>query len=114
MSDYQGPLRTTNTSAVNTLNTVSTSVGKAARLRMVTVAYSGPTTQAVTVTLDSGAGPAFDFVLNTITPVSGTPSIGSYVPATPIPLASDDVIVVTAPGVAAVTSSVAIYVERQI
>lgn len=114
MSDYQGPLRTVATSAVNTLNTVSTGTGKAGRLRMVTVSYSGPTTQAVTVTLDSGAGPAYDFVLNTITPVSGTPSIGIYVPTTPIPISADDAIVVSAPQVAAVTSSVAIYVERQI
>lgn len=114
MADYEGAHRTVGTSAVNTTQTVSYGPGKAGRLRMVQVSYSGPTVQTVTVTLNSGAGTAYDFVLNTITPVSGTPSIGSYVPATPIPINADDAIDVTAPQVAAVTSSIAIYVERQI
>lgn len=114
MVDYLGPSRTVATSAVNTLNTVTVGPDKAGLLRMVQVSYSGSTTQAVTVTLDSGAGTAYDFVLNTITPVAGTPSIGSYVPTTMIPFKADDAIVVSAPAVDTMTSSIAVYVERQI
>lgn len=109
MSDYAGCNRTVQTSGVNATNTLATTVGKANRLRMVTVAYSGAATGSVTVTLTSGAGAAYNVVLSTITLANNQ---GVYVPTPPIPVNADDVITVSAPAVAAVTSSVTIYTDR--
>jgi hypothetical protein len=77
---------------------------------MVTVTYSGSVTANVTVTLVSGLGAAFNVVLNTIVITATTQ--GVYIPSTPIPINADDIITASAPGVAAVISSVAIYVDR--
>lgn len=109
MSDYAGGLRTVQTSGTNAINNLATAVGKATRLRMVTVAYSGTAAGSVTVTLTSGAGAAYSVLLNTITLAANQ---GVYIPATPIPINADDIISVSAPAVAAVTSSIAIYTDR--
>lgn len=110
MSDFQGCYRQVFTSAVNTQNVVTIAAGKAGRLTMVLVTYSASTTQNITVVLDNGAGPAYDVTLNTIAISAGTQGI--YLPATPIPFNADDQIVVTAPALAAQTSSIAVYVNR--
>jgi len=109
LSDYTGCTRIVATSAVNTLNTVTTTVGKAYRLRMVTVTYSGTSTATPTVTLVSGAGAGYNVILNSITLAANQ---GVYIPTTPVPVNADDQISVAAPGVASVTSSVTIYVDR--
>lgn len=111
-NDYAGCKRYAVTSAVNTINTVTTDILKPAKLRLVTVTYSGSVTTNVTVTLVSGAGAAFNCVLNTIAISAGT--TGVYIPATPVPFNADDTIQVSAPAVAAVTSSVTIYVDRAV
>jgi|ERR1051326_915489 hypothetical protein len=110
MSDFQGCTRLTQTSATNSINNLSSSAGKAFRLRMVAVSYSASTTQNITVTLTSGAGAAFNILLNTIAISSGTQ--GVYIPSTPIPFNSDDVITVSAPALASQTSSIVIYLDR--
>jgi hypothetical protein len=50
-------------------------------------------------------------VLNTITLANNQ---GVFIPATPIPINADDSILVAAPAVASVTSSVAIYLDRSV
>lgn len=110
MSDYAGVTRIVGTSGTNAINNTSTVVGKAYRLRMVTVSYSLSTTQSVTVTLISGAGAAYNVVLNTIS-ISAT-TTGVYIPVTPIPINADDIITVSAPALVAQTSSIAIYADR--
>jgi hypothetical protein len=77
---------------------------------MVTVTYSSSTTQNITVTLNSGAGAAYNVVFNTIAISSGTQ--GVYIPSTPIPFNADDTITVAAPALASQTSSIAIYLDR--
>lgn len=111
MGDFRGCERYTQTSATNTINTVTVSPKAAGRVMFVTVSYSASTTQNVTIVLDSGAGAAFDFTLNTIA-ISAATS-GSYLPTTPPPFNADDAIVVTAPALAAQTSSIAVYINRQ-
>lgn len=111
-NDYAGCRRYAQTSATNSLNTLSTDILKPAKLRMVTVVYSGSVTANVTVTLVSGAGAAYNVVLNTIVISAGTQ--GVYIPATPVPFNADDVITVSAPAVAAVTSAVTMYIDRSV
>lgn len=113
MADYSGPMRVASTSAANALLTLNTTAGKPMLLKAVHVKYSGSVTQNVTVTLDSGAGAAYDVILNTIAISAGT--TGVYLPSVPIPVAADDIISVAAPaGGSGVTASVAIYLDRQI
>lgn len=113
MADYSGPLRVVGTSLADTAQTVSTTVGKSLLLKAVHVRYSASVTQNVTVVLNSGAGAAYDVTLNTIAISSGTQ--GVYLPSVPIPIAADDVVDVTAPaGGGVITSSIAIYADRQI
>jgi hypothetical protein len=112
-NDYSGCLRVVQTSGTNSPNNLSSagSLAKAAKLRMVTVAYSGTATGSVTVTLTSGAGAGYSVALNTITLANNQ---GVFIPATPIPINADDSILVAAPAVASVTSSVAIYLDRSV
>jgi len=111
VSDYYGCARFNQTSGTNATNTLATTSGKAGRLRMVTVTYSGGTAGSATVTLTSGLGSGYNVLLNSIT-TSGTPSVGVYIPTTPIPVNSDDVITVVGAAVTAQTSSIAIYLDR--
>lgn len=113
MADYRGPYRVAATSAANGVGTAASPVNPIPLfLKYITVKYSGTVTQNVTVTLDCGAGPAYDCLLQTIAISSGTQ--GTYFPAVPLPIAADDQIVVSAPaGGVGVTSSIAIYCDRQ-
>lgn len=101
------------TSAANTEITLSTSATAPATLRRllyVTVKYSAaPTQTGVTVTLNNGAGAAYDTLLTT-----GTANAQAtyYVPAAEMLLMSDDVIDVVGPAAGgAITCAVAIYTE---
>jgi hypothetical protein len=72
----------------------------------VFVTYSGSVAKAVTVTLNSGLGAAYDVLLNTITTVAGQ---GQYIPAGPIEVFADDVVdVAAAAGGGGITSQVII------
>lgn len=114
MGDYRGPYRVVVTSAANGVGTAASPVTPIPIiLKYITVKYSGSVTQNVTVTLDSGAGPAYDTLLNTIVITAGTQ--GTYFPSVPLPISADDQVVVSAPaGGVGVTSSIAIYCDRQI
>lgn len=81
------------------------------RVKMVTVAYSAAPTQAgVTVTLNSGAGAGYDAALNTGT---ANAQYTVYIPSDDLVLGSDDSVDVLAPaGGAAITASVAVYIEK--
>lgn len=100
------------TSAANTEITLSTTASPSAlrRLLYVAVKYSAaPTQTGVTVTLNSGAGAAYDTLLTT-----GTSNAQStfYIPGSEVLLMSDDVIDVVGPAAGgAVTGAVAIYTE---
>lgn len=104
------PGRTTAQSGANAAQTVSTPTGDVRRLLFVTVKYSGaPTHAGVTVTLNSGAGSAYDTLLAT---GSANAQNTLYIPDEEILILSDDVIDVAAPaGGGALTSAVAIYTE---
>lgn len=96
------------TSAADTAQTVSTTVGRHVRILFITAKYSAaPTQTGVTVTLNSGAGAGYDTLLTT-----GTANTQNtvYFPSEPLVLADDDTLDVTAPAAGGViTSSVAIY-----
>jgi len=102
--------RTVGTSAANTAQTVSTPTGAVRRLLQVLVAYSNtPTHSGVTVTLNSGAGAAYNTVLST---GSANARYTVYVPNGEVILLEDDTVDVTAPaGGSGITSSVSIYTE---
>jgi hypothetical protein len=102
-----GRLRGAEAGTANT-QLVSTHSGEKGDLLMVTCKYSAAPTQAgVTVTLDSGAGAAYDVVLNT---GSANAQTTVWQPSAPVPFFADDAIVVTAPaGGAVITASVTIY-----
>lgn len=110
-NDYAGCRRYQQTSGVGAINNLSTDLLKPAKLRMVTVAYNGASSNSVTVTLVSGAGAAYNVVLNTITLTNNQ---GTFIPTMPIPFNADDVITVSAPLQATFTSSVTIYVDRSV
>lgn len=99
-------------SAAATDITMSTTVVPAVlrRLLYVTVKYATAPTQAgVTVTLNSGAGAAYDTLLTT-----GTANALNtfYLPGSEVLMMSDDVIDVVAPsGGGAIVANVAIYTE---
>lgn len=111
MPDFRGCLRQIGVSGTNAVNNVTVAAAKPGLLRLVTVVYSAAQTGNVTVTLDSGAGAAYDIVFNTIVLASATS--GFYIPSTPIPFNADDAIVVSAPALSGGTSTIAIYVDRQ-
>jgi hypothetical protein len=89
--------------------TVSTPSGNARRILFVTVKYSAAATVNVTITLNSGAGAAWDTILQTIA-LSGATD-GLFIPDGPLIISADDVIDVFAPLLSAQTSAVAIYSE---
>lgn len=100
--------RTSGASAANTAKTVSTPADRQRQLLFVTCKYSAAPTQAgVTTTLNSGAGTAYDAVLNT---GSANAQTTVYVPSGTIIVTDDDAIDVTAPaGGVGITSAIAIY-----
>jgi hypothetical protein len=102
-----GRLRGAEAGTANT-QLVSTHTGERCELVMVTCKYSAAPTQAgVTVSLDSGAGAAYDAVLST---GSANAQTTVYTPTVPIPILSDDAIVVTAPaGGGGITAAITIY-----
>jgi hypothetical protein len=100
------------TSAANTAQTVSTAVGEVRRVVLVAIFYSAPPTHAgITITLNSGAGAAYDTPLNT--PAANAQSL-IWVPTTEFVILPDDAIDVVAPaGGGVITSSVIIVTERK-
>lgn len=112
MSDYTGATRVTGQSASGATQTVTSTTGKAYRLRMVTVVFNGGTAAGTVVTtLVSGAGAAYNVALNS-TAVAGTTPTAVWIPSTPIPVNSDDQISVAVPAITAQVSSCAIYLDR--
>lgn len=103
-------IRTVGTSAANTSQTVTEATKAARRILGVFVAYSNtPTHSGVTVTLDSGAGSAYDTVLYT---GSTNARYTAYIPDGEVFVLEDDAIAVTAPaGGSGITSSISIYTE---
>lgn len=102
--------RDTGKSDPDTALAVSTFVGHRRKLLFVTVKYSAAVTQNVTVTLNSGMGPAWDTLWATISLVAGKD--GVYTPDGDMTFADDDVIDVAAPaGGVGVTSAIAIETE---
>jgi len=106
------------TSAADTALTISTAATTPAagppvvrRLLYVTVPYSATPTQAgVTVVLNSGAGGAYDTILDT---GAANEEDGVYEPTSEIRILPGDTIDVIAPaGGGVITSSIAIYTER--
>lgn len=89
--------------------TVSTPSGKARRILFVTVKYSATATVNETMTLNSGAGAAWDTLLNTL--VINADTDGVWIPDEDVIIGEDDIIDVLAPLLAAETSAVAIYSE---
>lgn len=87
--------------------TLSTPSGKLRRLMLVTVKYSGAASTTITVTINSGAGAAYDVLLDSTLLSAATDYV--YIPDEEILLASDDSLDVVAPAVAAVTSAIAAY-----
>lgn len=96
------------TGAANTSLTVTVPASAARRLVLVTVKYSAAPTQAgVTTTLDSGAGAAYDAVLNT---GSANAQTTVYLPAGDLLFGDDDALVIVAPaGGVGITAAVAVY-----
>jgi len=101
-------IRTVGTGTANTAKTVTSPSEGPLRLLFTTVKYSASPTQAgVTVTLNSGAGAAYDTVLST-----GTENAQAnvYAPTGEIIISPDDVVDVLAPaGGADITAAIAIY-----
>jgi len=96
------------TGAANTSLTVTVPADTARRLVAVLVKYSAAPTQAgVTTTLDSGAGAAYDTLLNT---GAANAQNTVYIPAGDLLFGEDDAIVIVAPaGGAAITAAVSVY-----
>ncbi len=104
--------RTKGTSSANTAQTISTTPGPTARLAYVTVKFSSAVTKDVTVTLNSGAGSAYDTLLATMELVSN--QYGVFIPDEKIDIFPDDVIDVVAPaGGAGITSGVVVCMVGQ-
>lgn len=100
--------RHTEQSGANAAKTTSTPTGQTRKILWATVKYSADVTQNVTVTLNSGAGPAWDTLLGTIVLTSAR--AGFWIPENPLTIIDDDVIDLVAPaGGAAITSAAAIY-----
>jgi len=102
-------IRTVATSGANAIGAASSpTITDPQMLVMVTVKYSaGPTQAGVTVTLNSGAGAAYDAVLST---GSANAQTTTYLPSAPLIIAPDDTIDVSAPaGGGGITSAIAIY-----
>lgn len=102
--------RDDDTSAANTVLTVTTPTGATRKLLFVAVKYSAaPTQTGVTVALLSGLGAAYNALLFTAAP-NLLDSI--YLPDGDLVIADSDAFVITAPaGGAGITSSISIYTE---
>lgn len=98
------------TGAANTALTVTVAAGAARRLLAVLVKYSAAPTQAgVTTTLDSGAGAAYDTLLNT---GAANAQNTAFLPAADFKFGTDDALVIVAPaGGVGITASVSVYTE---
>lgn len=102
--------RTTGQSGANAAQTVSSPSGEQRRIEKVTVKYSESVTVDVLLTLNSGAGSAWDTLLPTI-PLTAAKN-GLWLPDDEVLLAEGDVLDVLAPaGGVGVTSAVAIYTD---
>jgi hypothetical protein len=102
--------RTTVTGAANTIANLSTWSGQRSRVLYVLTKYSGAPTQAgVTATLNSGAGAAYDTLLNT---GAANAQNNLYAPAFDLVLEADDTLDISAPaGGVGVTASILIIEE---
>lgn len=110
------PERVSRQGLANTALTVSTpepvSAERRTVLRAVYVSYSANVNQSATVTLNSGAGAAFDVRLATIDLVAQR--WGVYIPDVPIPLAVGDTVDVAAPaGGAGITATAQILLDHE-
>lgn len=104
--------RDVGTSGANAAQTVSTPLGGGRRLAYVTVKYSSAVTEDVTVTLNSGAGSAYDTLLATMELANN--QHGVFIPDEMVDILPDDTIDVVAPaGGAGITSAVTIYMVAQ-
>ena len=104
--------RYSDASATGANLTVSTPVGVLRQILYVAVAYSAnPSgTVTVTVTLNSGAGVAWDTLIASI-PVASPATDGVWIPDGEFWILDDDVLDVFAPLVASEESQVSIYVR---
>jgi len=100
------------TSGAAAAQTVSTPSGDPKRILQVLIAYSASPTYSgsdLTIKINSGAGAAYDTVVQTGT---NNGQYQAYVPVEPLYLLDDDVLDVTVPsGGGAITSSISIYSE---
>ena len=97
-------------SAADTAQTVSSPARGRRDLKVVTVAYSASVSVDVLVTLNAGAGDAYDTILGRIE--LSSERYGVYLPEAPIPMADGDAIDVLAPaGGGGITSTVEIRME---
>lgn len=102
--------RVSGSSVANTAQTVNSATGTVQRLLLVTLVLSASGTTTATITLDSGAGAAFDAVLGTIVLAPGTE--GTFLPAADVIISTDDRISVTATaGGVGIVTNLAIYTE---
>lgn len=104
--------RDSDQSAADTILTLSTPASSAARrIVMVTAKYSGSVTKNIVVTLNSGAGAAWDTILATIAISAGTD--GTWIPDEAVYLMADDTLdAVADAGGGAVASALTIYTEE--
>ena len=100
-------IRESDTSAVNTAKTVSEATATLRKVLFVTIKYSGAAGVTATVTLNSGAGAAFDTRLQDI--VFSAQTDGVWIPDGDVILQDDDVLDVLAPAVVGETSAITIY-----
>ena len=87
--------------------TVSTLVGALRQILAVTIKYSAAASVTATVTLNSGAGAAWDTLLQNI--VFSAATDGVWIPDEEFWIMDDDVLDVLCPSVTSETSSTAIY-----
>ncbi len=102
-------IRYSDASLANTAITVSSVVGRVLRILYATVTYSGAASVSVLITLNSGAGAAYDNLLQTIVLSAATDAL--WIPDEEFVITDDDVLDVLAPAVVGVTARVAIYAE---
>ncbi len=103
-------IRDYDVSVANTAKTVSTVAGETRRIVSVTVTYSAPVTVNVDITVNSGAGAAYDNLVQTIA-LSGA-RWAYWTPNKKTILLDDDALDVLAPaGGAGITSAIAIVTE---
>lgn len=105
-------VRLSQTGEANTPFTLSTPTGDLTELLAVTMKVSaGSPDGNVSIILNSGAGSAFDLIIDSHNTTSSNRHI--YQPVFPVPLLTDDVIDVVIPAVGAgLTVSVVIYTRK--